>query len=740
MVYWHEAAAQTTTSSAGADASSARAADLEEVIVTAQRRSESASKVPVSVTALTGEALSDHVILKEQDLQQLVPGLTVKTGVNGNENAFALRGQTLDMYSGSAPGVMTYMDEIALPANTEGPSDFYDMASIQVLKGPQGTLFGRNATGGAVLYTSAPPTDSFGGFLTTRFGSYALTEVQGAVNVPVVQGKLDVRLAGDFNKYDGYIKDIVTDTRFGDTDYKSFRFSTAVTPIDDLKSTFVVQYNNMHGTNLNPSLYSVNLPGSTYGNGIPLNTAVASAFPAIIPALAEQQRIGYYKTEQVFTPPFASHSLLLSNSTTYDATANIQFKNVVGYLSSEAQGAETLTPPYQLIGNNDPYHCCDGVHFNQDNWSEELQLLGHTSDNQIKYIVGTYIADQDTLYDYPVDEFGIPNIHYDYFGRDMSQAVFGQGTYDLSRLTTLSGLSFTAGVRYTWETITQINLPDGLYPGNPERMAEAKPSWQFGLQYQVTPAELVYVVTRGSWRAGNFGDGPPQNEANKFRAETTRDVEVGSKFSGKIAEIPLSANVALYDQVTRNVQRDIYLTLEGVPSSAVLNVPKGETKGVEFDGQVRLKSWLTLGGAGAYTFAYFPEPTTYAYGQYETLTNPSDSPRWTLSAFIQTQLPVPEQIGAMTLRADSYTETDNFFSTFNYSANPGTKISGYTLINVRYDWRDIMGSDASLGVYVKNLGNRHYFTGGLAVGATVGDNIAVPGQPLTFGVELNYTF
>jgi iron complex outermembrane recepter protein len=120
-------------------------------------------------------------------LQQTVPGLTVRETENQNTLTYSIRGQTVDSYTGSATAVVPYVDEIQQISG--GAGSFYDLDGIQVLKGPQGTRFGRNATGGAILYTTAKPDNTFGGYADVSYGNYHSHEEQGAINLPIVDDR-----------------------------------------------------------------------------------------------------------------------------------------------------------------------------------------------------------------------------------------------------------------------------------------------------------------------------------------------------------------------------------------------------------------------------------------------------------------------------------------------------------------------------------------------------------------------
>jgi len=721
---------------------------IEEVVVTATRRSEKLSKVAVSVTALGATALKERSITTETDLQSSVPGLTVKTGESSNEFDYAIRGQTTDAFSGSPPGVLPYLNEVPLAPHTEAGSSFYDLSSVQVLKGPQGTLFGRNDTGGAVLYTTNQP-GPFGGYITQRIGDYSYYETLGAINLPIVPDQLSIRLAADSDNRTGYVKVINQGTTLGNQDRISGRATILWTPSVDFKNTLLVQYSKNDDSDLEGELAYVNQIGQTNG-GVPLNDTGALIYGNALNKFLQQQKAqGYLNADLSFTPHTDAHGLFVEDTASYNLSPDIQIKNIVGYTSAVTDEQATLGgSPFGLLDIYDNNSRYDGNHFNQDDYSEEFQVQGKAVDGQLKYIVGFYRGDV-TVTDASAGTVGsdLPHpaaqFYYDAKTTDDSTAVFAQGTYDLSRLTTVSGLSFTGGVRYTWEDLTSIQLPRSLfYVGSSEQKAsESNPSWQVGLQYQVTPEELLYVVTRGSWRAGGYNNvTPPTNNLDFFRDETTHDVEVGSKFSGLILGTPVQANLALYDQIVKNAERDVFFEIDGAPSSQTTNIPEGETKGVEFDGQMRPVPWLTLGIGFSYTYAEWTQPDVEVGGSLVRATNYADTPRWAGSISGTAELPAPEDWGHMTMHADTYVQTDEFFSNFYYTATPGTRFSGYSVTNLRYDWTSIMNSRFSLGLFMKNVFDRHYFIGGFAVGPDVGVETVIPGMPRTFGGELTFKF
>src|SRR5215472_10210662 len=186
--------------------STTTASAVETVTVTAERRPELALDVPLTVSKLSGDTLHEANINNALDLQSLSPGLTVAGNLGSSDNAvFSIRGQN-QPFGGADPGVQTYFAEV--PFGAGGAGMYYDMDSVQVLEGPQGTLFGRSTTGGAILFEPRRPTDKFEAYLDAQGGDFKFGQLQGAVNIPIAGDTLDLRVAGEIERRDGYTTDI----------------------------------------------------------------------------------------------------------------------------------------------------------------------------------------------------------------------------------------------------------------------------------------------------------------------------------------------------------------------------------------------------------------------------------------------------------------------------------------------------------------------------------------------------
>lgn len=749
------ASAPATDAQAGTGAAS-DSSQLEEITVTARRREESLSKVPISISALSAADLQQKEIVTETDLQASVPGLTVRATQQQNQLTYSIRGQSVDSLSGSVPAVLPYFDEVQL--NTQTASTFFDLENIQVLKGPQGTLFGRNTTGGAVLYTTAKPTDTFGGYAQIDAGNFSLERFQSAVNLPIIDDKLMLRIALMSDNENGYVNNVFNGQNLGTTNSQSGRISLLGRPFEGLESSLVYQYSRNNGTNLGGTLYSV-YPCGAPNVGVPvaciygppvagaLNASNPKVYPGGLSAFYDYQKnvLGFYTEDSASPAQHVSHTNFLSDTTSFDIAPNAQLKNIFGYATSVDEDQNGLIgSPYEayVLGQA-------GNAYSTTQYSDELHLAGTALGDKLSYIGGFYYSYERDESDLTVclfcdlgPAFGLDPIRegYHYQTTDRSEAAYAQASYAI----TSSGLSVTGGFRETRETITLDRLAGDVFGGPSQSTTEDKPSWTVGIDYQVSSQWLLYLTQRGSWRTGGF-NGTSSPADDEFQPETTHDVELGTKYAGDILGRALRVNFALYDQWIDKAQRDLYLfshTPAGVAFAFYTgNVPEANVKGFDLDGEMVLTSWLKAGTALAYLGARYTSPVvtiaTYSpvgFGPY------GSAPRWTASEFLEVTLPTPRNWGTLTVRADAYEQSGYYFSNLNSTLTPGTLLPSYSTIDGRFDWHSILGSKLSAALFVKNAADREYYLGGLATGAILGLNTAIPAPPRTYGASVRYDF
>jgi len=216
-------------------------AGVGDIVVTARRRAENLQSVPISIVAVTDTMLREKSIATPYDLVNSTPGLAATAGsATRNDVQYFIRGQGAT--SGGQPSVVTYFADV--PQQTNTPSggsniNFYDLESVQVLKGPQGTLFGRSTTGGAVIITPKKPIGEFDGFFEGTIGNYGAREFTGAINVPIIGDRLALRVAGNYAQHNGYARSLTTGQQLDDRDRSSYRISLLARPTDWLTNTTI---------------------------------------------------------------------------------------------------------------------------------------------------------------------------------------------------------------------------------------------------------------------------------------------------------------------------------------------------------------------------------------------------------------------------------------------------------------------------------------------------------------------
>lgn len=502
---------ETATEQASAESASG------EIIVTAQRRSESLQRTPVAVTVLTSETLLDRAIVSQSDLQNAVPGLTVRASADSNQLNYAIRGQSLDAFSATRPGVLPYFNEVQVGG--AGGTAFYDLSSIQVLKGPQGTLFGRNSTGGAVLFTTARPSDDFGGYVLGRVGDYRALNLEGAINIPL--GEIAaIRFAGVRQYRKGFQRnthpfcdrprplfahpndpspgqisgDDDDSCRIGTVDRYGGRVSLRVDPTSNIRNDLVVDYLHSAGSGTTGVLYSLNpngaIPGILLTNQASMDAVIsgfvlaaggppgagagsAAAFAAAAPFLpaggvaeflATQDRRGPFKVSIDGLNRYRGKNWLVSNVTTFDISPALKLKNVLGYTNIKSTTFSDIDgSPFGIDNNGFFRESADGPNGRTENieqFSEELQLLGTMG--RLTYVTGVYYS-SERLYNLTTsDLFDFPILRTLQFNNSVTKnktiAGYAQGTYKITGEGS-EGLSARAGLRYTKEDISLKILP-----------------------------------------------------------------------------------------------------------------------------------------------------------------------------------------------------------------------------------------------------------------------------------------
>jgi iron complex outermembrane receptor protein len=765
---------------------------LTEIVVTARRQNENLEKVPVAVEALPTSLLTEEHVTNEQELQMAVPGLLTVAATSTNQLAFSIRGQALDAFSYTSPTVLAYFNEF----QTGGTSSttFFDLQSVQVLKGPQGTLFGRNATGGAVLYTTTQPGKEFEGYFNYTAGNFNEQKVEGAVTIPLTSWA-SVRLAAEDEHRDGYEHNIYLNVDEASIDNRNFRGTLLLTPTEALQNTTTIQYGREGGNSgaLKITSANVNCPPSPQCAGaelFPPGVPTGGTYPAklasyngLVNFIASESKQPFW---DVWNAEDGEHNAQLKqavNKTTYTLTDDLTVKNIAGYNQvvshdrSDVDGSPFEVLPIGTTGGPNS----EGYLYSTEQYSDELQLAGTAFAKRLNYILGGYYARDNEGENIPLN-VGCGSIafvnnpggcevpggfRYNFESDEESRALFGQATYEI-----IDNLKATAGYRETWEDIQFRYVDDGSVPLDqhqsvymtplPPILSEREPSWTLGLDYQLTPEALIYLAQRGGFRVGGYNGTsivsptPTTTAIDSFKPEIARDLELGIKFSGRIGDFPVRINADVYEERVRDAQRVVYA---GVASFTV-NANKTQVDGFELDALVDLTSWLQVGLNYAYTDARYTDGTTH-FTQVDALTGAidnrtvilgpyGDAPRDTGSFYVRVAHNLPGDLGQLVLRQDIYFQTYFYYTNLAASVNvppngvgpldPNTKIGGYGLLNARVEWNNIAGSKFHAAAYVNNMLNRQYEVGGLGLGGVVGVDSVILGAPRMAAVEVGIKF
>jgi iron complex outermembrane receptor protein len=596
---------------------------VEKVIVTARRRSEDVQKVPVAVTVVSGRDLRTTDTKSAIDLQNLAPSLSVAANLGSRDSdVFSIRGQS-QPFGGADPGVQTYFAEV--PFGASGPGNQYDMASVQVLNGPQGTLFGRNTTGGAVLFEPNKPTEDYGGYMDGHLGDYNLREIEGAINVPVIDDKFDVRAAGDWARRDGFTQDLSTGQSLDNVDYDAFRISAIVRPFAHFENYVVYNWlrDQTNGTGAVLSGVNIatidNLAAEALASSDGFNPNPCVADPTIcgfeqemLFALKQQQAFGPRVVTSSIAPGFDRNTWDVVDQAKYDITDNLHIRNIFGYISDKQR------PSFDVDGSFLPLLDIPNsrtVEQNSLQVTEEFQVLGETPDQSVNWIFGFY-HELDHPGGYSEVErnvlggpqpfgspfFGFGSTQIDALSNGgTSNAVYGSATYDASSW--VQGLSFTAGGRYTWDHKVATDLECVLilagtscpYPltnayALPTQDASFRaPSWTLSANYQVTDDSMLYATYRRGYKSGGFnsGAGAQSTSFGEFKPEFLTDVELGTKNNWTILGVPGRTNLDVYYGWYDDVQKNDTIPVNdtGAPPAFValtFNAARANIKGLEF--------------------------------------------------------------------------------------------------------------------------------------------------------------
>jgi iron complex outermembrane receptor protein len=731
---------------------------FEEIVVTARRRSEALQDVPISIQAFNQDQLWAASISTAMDLQTRVPGLTVAAGAgNPGQPQFAIRGRGLN-YGAASGAVETYFADVPLSppfGQPTLPPQFFDLQNLQILKGPQGTLFGRSTTGGAVLLVPAAPSDQFGGYARVQGGNYGNVQLEGAINLPLVKGRADLRLAGFYWHRDGYSRTfggniqantgpgtgvpaiILPAQDYNNQDVQEFRATLLLTPTDQLTNSTIFTFHR----DTNISSAGAGLFANAFGQipGVPLNAAVpASGYNTL--RSATDMPLGGNPPQEIWA---------IINTTTFGITDNLALKNIFGYINSAGPGNNGTDADGSTASTIDLWGLPRSLRNYQT--TNEIQLQGHNFNNRFEWILGG-------LLDRSREPRGPNDINYGglrpvaggwsatFAGNDItSHGLFGSATFKLT-----DRVSVTAGYRRAWNTIEQTlasgattiaqGFPLGYTPGREMDFSVKQPgnAYNFGVEYKPKDNLLLYTGYRRGFKYGGFnalaiGASSP---LASFQPETVDDFYAGVKSDFKFAGMPARFNIEGYWDLYHN-QQNSYLSLVGTELSTVtVNIPGTTYRGFDLDFTVDPKPWVTVNFNYSYTDGYITNYIDQSCvatncgvpSQHLDLSvNPVQyvSPnKFLLSARFHTELPANRGgiafAPTLTYQGTFYgpyarlapqAQSVIFGQNFNQMAHGGDTTPHYMLLNLRAEWNGVLGSKIDAALNVTNVFDKIYQLG-----------------------------
>ncbi|MEG3089073.1 TonB-dependent receptor [Sphingomonas sp. PB4P5] len=749
-----------TTGQPAADQSNAADTQLSEagigdIVVTAQRRSETLQRAAIAANAVSGEQLVRAGVSDATQLTKLIPALTVQPV--GISSSFFIRGVGATAINSFQENAVAFSVGGIFYARPTAPAgSFFDLDRIEVLKGPQGTLYGRNATGGAInLIPRRPRLGDFSGDMTAEYGNYDSKKIQGGVNIPI--GKIAaLRLAGQVVDRDGYYSD-----GYDDEKVETFRGSLLIEPSDRFSMLFMADYTHQGGKGVGAALVA-----SPVTPNVPnLRDRVGGADPQIT-ALLQQLTVNTFR----FVPPFSFLSPdALRNSVTVPrgdgfqdssfwgasltTTGDLGFASLTTILAYRKSKPDILTYAPGFPGRFTE---------NDDQMSAEVRLASQGG-GPLQYVLGGFFfhEQQDGYNNY--NQGILANTEYFPRLKTTSQAVFGQLTYSVADTFRIVG-----GGRYTKEmkTLTGSTRNTSFFVPNPPSVPIngdldfSKFTWKAGVEWDVAPRSLIYANVATGFKAGGFY---PSAGTNTYRPETLTAYTLGSK--NRFLNNKLQVNLEAFYWKYNDQQISYVGPIESTPGNfaqagVTVNAGRARMYGAEIDLLFQPTSSDTFGATVQYLNARYE---SLVYNAISTSGAPLVTScavrNDTRTAAPPTRLFVVDCSGKPGVFSPKWTANVNYehrFTIGNYGLTAGarTRLESSAWLNLDYlDYqrRDAsMTSDAyitlsptgeswSLTGFVNNIEDNAVFAGGLTR-PIINASLLTLRPPRTYGARVGFRF
>lgn len=755
---------------------------IEEVIVTARKREESLQDIPVAVTALSEDYLRNNDVTQFSEMRTHVPSLGVSVGGGGtNTPIISLRGQrpseTILTLDAAVP--LYFADVAMLPTHGTNVA-MYDLENVQVVKGPQGTLFGRNSTGGAVLMTPRRPGNELGGNVEIKYGDYDLLSTEFGVDLPVNED-IGMRIAGHTVKRDGYQDNLATGDKeeFWDEDSTGLRVTIDAQLSRNVNNLLMLDWSESETKARVPTPVAYN-PDSSTAFFINMHMAMVEGQPAsaLQDAVDAQSARDWNEVESDVTDGVENvKNHIAVNTTTWDINDDLSLKNILGYRKVDYESfADIDGTSFALFGSN--FTSREHGTVEAEQFSNELQLFGTSLDKTLDWMLGAYYFQMQGTQSSPTQVTALFTQNSPAGDvENEAYALFGEATYHLT-----DRWSLTAGVRQSWDKreVTVKNTRGifappscNVFDENGVKLADencartesddwSAATWRLSASYKPMDRMTMYATVSTGYRTGGFNLRGNENiSLNPFDEERVTTYELGHKTDWELAALSsMRTNLAIYQQDYKDIQITQAALTDGGFGTATTNAGEATIRGAELELWAVPFQGLEIAFSYAYVDAEYDkwdmtqnistDPANPEYVEVDV----SDRPfQWIAdysgTASVRYTLPLDQSIGEVSLQTSYYFQSDMDTSHLKQEDLPlvpaaqlkeATEADSFGLLNFRVDWSGVMGSNLDLAAWVKNIKDEQYQTGGLEVLDTLGWAARVYGPPRTWGASLRYRF
>lgn len=750
---------------------------LSDIVVTATRSGETNLQVtPIAVTSISGADLETRNIENLQDVAAYVPSLSIgnRPGSGSGFGAISLRGMGVDAQE-SSQAVGTYIDDVYYASNFGNNLGLMDVERVEVLRGPQGTLFGRNTIAGAIQYVTKAPDNDLGGYVRGSLGNYDRKDIAVAFNVPIGD-TLAIRVAGQYNSLDGFVHDDLNDIDRGATKSKMARIRARWTPTDRLQVDLKAEYAEAETNGR-----AVLLTGfDNNAQFVALANAFRDFFAPTAPSfgftnanVSPNRDPGNFSNSGFNAPDFSeSDTTIFQGTITYELSDDLKIKSITSHSKTNSLievDFDATPQPLLAVRTQDQNQA----------FTQELQFIGSAADGRLKYTLGGFYFNSDVRHIQPI---GIgffpldPSIGTSVY-KIKSYAAYGQASFDVTDRLTLA-----AGLRYTDESIRAGVEGAFLLPPvgppipqtfNSENARFKDWSPYFGVNFKASDDVFLFAKASKGFRAGGFTvsrDFVTDPEAGNrlavpFRPETAWTYEIGARIEALDGR--LRFNPTIFQTDWKSIQ---FLEPGTVPNIFTSNAGDARIKGLELETQFAVTDNLVLSGSFSYLDAkytrldsnirvVFPDgfvtnpafpagppivpnitgpragaPVVRNYINLDTPLSRAPEFKFTVGA----RYTHPLGNGGKLVANVDYAWTDKQKT---LAEDIGPLSPSYGLLNGRIQY-SAPGGSWSIGIFGNNLTNAFYTVNETAydTGLTVGMRLEDPGRPRNYGIELSVSF